>query len=140
MIRLAVFAIVAAAGAIFVLPKAPHMQHVRFHLGSGSSRIVLATARIGRPTSGSAGKPHGLEPLSAHPPLDSDRWERETIWHFDHGAPPSIEWSFELPNGEADLEVELASAAHVVGRNVKIDLASGGETKVELVDVMGSLE
>jgi hypothetical protein len=117
LLRVAVFAAVFAIGAYFVLPKAPHGQNVRIHLGSGSSRIVRATARIGR----------------------GGNWDRETTWRFDQGAPPAIPWRFELPNGEADIEVELASSAQVVARAVHVKL-SGDETSVELGDTIRGLE
>ena len=108
---------VFAIGAWFVLPKAPHEQRVRLHLGSGSTRVVRATARIGHPGA----------------------WDRETTWRFDHGAPPAIAWSFELPNGSAEIEVELATTASIVDRKAKVDL-SGKETSVELSDAMRGLE
>jgi len=116
LIRIAVFAVVAAVGAWFILPKAPHEQNLRLHLGSGSSRVVRATARVGR----------------------GGAWDRETTWTFEHGAPPAIAWKFELPNGKADVEVELASSASIVGTKTNVQLG-GGETNVELSETMRGL-
>ena len=90
--QLVVFAIVLAAVAIFLLPKVPHAQRVRLHLGVGSSSIVAVTARVG--ALGAAGV-----------------WDREATWRFPEGAPPSIEWTFELPDGAAAIEVELTKAS-----------------------------
>ncbi|MGZ5968760.1 MAG: hypothetical protein ACXWP4_13905, partial [Polyangiales bacterium] len=67
LLRLAVFGVVAIGAAVFVLPALPRAQHLRLHLGSGSSQLVKASARIGR----------------------EGAWDRVTSWRFDHGAPPS---------------------------------------------------
>ena len=66
-------------------------------------------------------------------------WERETTWRFDHGAPPSISWKFELPNGAAEVEVELVSALSITNRSTKVDL-QGAETSVELSEALRGLE
>ena len=65
-------------------------------------------------------------------------WDRETTWRFDNGAPPSVVWKFELPNGNAEIEVELASAAMISSQRTKIEL-KGEETSVELADAMRGL-
>ena len=117
LIRMGVIGAVFAIGAAFVLPNAPRSQRVRIHFGGGSSRVVRATARVGR---------DGV-------------WDRETTWRFESGAPPSLAWSFELPNGSANVEVEVASAARIASRTVQVEL-SGGETSVELAPAMSGLE
>jgi hypothetical protein len=116
MLRIAVFATVAAIAAVFVYPAAPREQHLRLHLGSGSSLLVGASARIGR----------------------GGAWDRATTWHFDAGAPPSIAWDFELPNGGADVEIELSTKSDSVTKKVHVEL-SGGDTTVELADAMKGL-
>lgn len=115
-IRLAVFAAVFAVAAIFVLPAVPRAQHVRVHLGSGSTRVTSATARIG----------HG------------GTWDRETSWRFDTGAPPSFEWDFELPNGTADVEIDLSTKDGAVSRKLQLDLR-GGDATLELGEAMRGL-
>ena len=119
LLRIGSFALVAAIGLFFVLPKAPHDQHLRMHLGTGSSRIVHATARVAL---GGAGK----------------GWDREADFRFDAGAPPSFVWSFSLPNGKAHLEVELSTKSDVAldARDVEL---SGDEVAVELAPTMGRL-
>lgn len=118
-LRFAVFgAFLGVAGAI-VLPTVPRDQQLRLHLGPGSTRVTRATARITRDLAGG--------------------WDRETTWRFDHGAPPSITWKFELPNGGADVEVELASALAVTSRRARVEL-SGEEQSVELSEALRGLE
>ena len=117
LIRPALFAVVALIAGIVLLPKVPRAQQVRLHLGVGSSHVVSATARIGR----------------------DGAWDRETTWRFDHGAPPSVDWSFDLTNGPAQVEVELQSATSSGQRSVQLDL-HGGESDVELADVTRGLE
>jgi hypothetical protein len=116
LIRVAVFALVAAIAGIFVWPKVPRAQEMRLHLGIGASRVVQATARVGH----------------------AGIWDREKTWRFDHGAPSSLVWSFELPNGEADVEVELSSAQAIAQRTAHVDLR-GGETSIELEPTLRSL-
>jgi hypothetical protein len=116
-VRPAVFAVVAGVAAVVLLPKVPRSQQVRLHLGVGSSRVVSATARIGR----------------------DGTWDRETTWRFDHGAPASIDWSFDLANGPAQVEVELQSATSTGQRTLRIDLR-GGASEVELAEVTRGLE
>lgn len=117
-LRLGVFGAIVGVAAALVLPAVPRDQNVRLHLGTGSSKVVRATARISRDL------PSG--------------WDRETTWRFDHGAPPSIVWRFELPNGNADVEVELASNGATSSQRSKIEL-KGEETSVELSDAMRGL-
>jgi hypothetical protein len=116
LLRFAVFGVVAIGAAVFVLPALPRAQHLRLHLGSGSSQLVRASARIGH----------------------DGAWDRVTSWRFEHGAPPSISWDFELPNGAQEIEVELSSASDSVTKKVHVELA-GGETTVELQDAMRGL-
>lgn len=116
LIRVAVFAVVGAIAGIFVWPNVPREQEVRLHFGIGSSRVVQATARVGH----------------------SGAWDREKTWRFDHGAPSSLVWDFDLPNGEADLEVEVSSAQAIAQQKVHVDL-QGGETSVELEPTLRSL-
>jgi hypothetical protein len=118
-LRFAVFGAFMGVAAALVLPTVPRDQSVRLHLGAGSTRVTRATARITRDVTGG--------------------WDRETTWSFDHGAPPSITWKFELPNGNADVEVELASAVAISSHRAKVDLA-GHEATVELTDAMRGLE
>lgn len=117
-LRLGVFGAFIGIAAALVLPTVPREQRVRLHLGPGSTRVVGATARIARDV--------------------ASGWDRETTWRFDHGAPPSVAWSFELPNGTADVEVELASAASITHQRAKIDL-HGDEMTVELTDSVRGL-
>jgi len=117
-LRLGVFGAFLGVAAALVLPNVPRDQNVRLHLGSGSTKVVRATARITRDaTSG---------------------WDRETTWRFDNGAPPSIVWRFELPNGNAEVEVELASSASIASQRTKVEL-KGEETTVELAEAMRGL-
>jgi hypothetical protein len=116
LLRAAVFGVVAIGAAVFILPAVPRAQHVRLHLGSGSSQLTKASARVGR----------------------AGAWDRVTSWRFDHGAPPSISWEFELPNGAREIEVELTTASDSVTRKVSVDL-EGGETNVELQEAMRGL-
>jgi hypothetical protein len=108
-------AFIGVAGA-FVLPRVPRSQHVRVHLGTGSSRLVRVTARISR----------------------EGALDRESTFRFDHGAPPSLEWEFELPNGGADVEVELASATGLGEQRTHVEL-DGKELTVEAREAMGKL-
>ena len=116
LIRVAVFAVVGAIAGIVVWPNVPRAQEVRLHFGIGASRVVQATARVGH----------------------SGAWDREKTWRFDHGAPSSLVWSFDLPNGEADVEVEVSSAQAIAQQSVHLDLR-GGETNVELEPTLRSL-
>jgi hypothetical protein len=118
LIRLAVFGVVAAIAGLVVWPKVPRAQEVRLHFGIGASRVVSATARVGH----------------------AGAWDREKTWRFDAstGAPSSLVWSFELPNGEADVEVEVSSAVAIAQQTVHVDL-EGGETNVELEPTLRSL-
>lgn len=116
-VRPALFALVALVAGVFLLPKIPRTQQVRLHLGVGSSHVVAATARIGR---------DGV-------------WDRQTTWRFDHGAPPSFEWAFDLPNGPANVEVELSSTSSTESRALQLDL-HGEEANVELADATRGLE
>lgn len=117
-LRLGVFGAFIGIAAALVLPTVPREQHVRLHLGAGSTRIVAATARVARNV--------------------AEGWDRETTWRFEHGAPPSITWSFDLPNGTADVEVELASAATITHQRAKVDL-HGDEMTVELAEAVQGL-
>lgn len=117
-LRFAVFGAFAGVAAALVVPTVPRAQRLRLHLGAGSSKVVRATARITRD-------------LAAG-------WDRETTWSFSNGAPPSVAWSFDLPNGAAEVEVELASAASIASHKAKVDL-HGHETSVELSDAMRGL-
>lgn len=108
-------AFIGVAGA-FVLPRVPRAQHVRVHLGTGSSRVVRLTARVSR----------------------DGALDRETTFRFDRGAPPSLEWEFELPNGGADVELELASATGLGEQRTHVEL-DGKELTVEARDAMGKL-
>jgi hypothetical protein len=116
LLRALVFGVVAIFAAVFVLPAVPRAQHVRLHLGSGSSRLTRASARVGR----------------------AGAWDRVASWRFDHGAPPSISWELELPNGAREIEVELTSASDSVTKKLSVDL-EGGETTVELQEAMRGL-
>ena len=111
------FGVVAALAGVFVWPKVPRAQEVRLHFGIGASRVVSATARVG----------HG------------GAWDREKTWRFDNGAPSSLVWAFELPNGEADVEVEVSSAQTIAQQKVHVELA-GRETNVELEPTLRSLQ
>lgn len=116
LLRAAVFGVVAIGAAVFVLPAVPRAQHVRLHLGSGSSQLTRASARVGKPGA----------------------WDRVTSWRFEHGAPPAISWDFELPNGPQEIEVELVTAGDSVTKKLSVDL-EGGETTVELQEAMRGL-
>lgn len=111
------FAVVAGIAALALFPKIPRNQQVRLHLGVGSTRIVAATARVGR---------DGV-------------WDRETTWRFEHGAPSSVDWSFELSNGPASVEVEISSPTSTEQRTVQLDLR-GGESSVELAETTRGLQ
>jgi hypothetical protein len=117
-LRLGVFGAFVGIAAALVLPTVPRDQNLRLHLGPGSSKVVRATARVTRDM--------------------ASGWDRETTWRFDQGAPPSIVWRFELPNGKAEVEVELASAAAVSAQRATIELKSE-ETSVELGEAMRGL-
>ncbi len=119
--RLAVMGGVFAIGAAMILPEVPREQRVRLHLGAGSSRVVKATARVAQ-VKGRAGP----------------TWDRETTWQFPSGAPPSVGWTFELPNGAAEVEVELVSAADSVAKTTRVELG-GDEANVELVEALRAL-
>jgi hypothetical protein len=118
-LRWGVFGAFLGVATALVLPTVPRAQHLRLHLGSGSTKVVRATARIARDV--------------------ALGWDRETTWRFDRGAPPSVAWDFELPNGTADVEVELASAASISSHRAKVDLA-GKETSVELSEALRGME
>ncbi len=118
-LRFAVFGGFLGIAAAIVVPTVPRDQQLRLHLGPGSSRVTRATARITRDAAGG--------------------WDRETTWQFAHGAPPSLTWKFELPNGSADVEVELASAVAVTSRRARVDL-HGEEQSVELSEALRGLE
>lgn len=115
-LRIGTFVAFLGVASAFVLPRVPRAQHVRVHLGSGSSRVVRVTARVSRDGS-----------------LD-----RETSFRFDRGAPPAFEWDFELPNGAADVEIELITLAGVAEQKTRVEL-DGKETTVEAKDAMGRL-
>jgi len=126
LVRPAVFAVVLLVAALVLWPKVPRAQQLRMHLGVGSSHVVAATARIGR----------------------DGTWDRQATWRFDHGAPsssgvggapPVIDWAFDLPNGPADVEVELQSTTSSDLRAVHVDLR-GGESDVELTEMTRGLE
>jgi hypothetical protein len=123
------FGLVGAAigiAAAIVVPNIPRSQQVRLHLGPGSSRVVHVAARI------AAGKAEANRPEGT--------WDRQASFRFEHGAPPSVMWNFELPNGEADLEVELASSMAVsLSKRFHVEL-TGKETNVELGEAMRGLE
>jgi hypothetical protein len=123
MIRFAVFGIVAAVAGVVVLPKVPREQQIRLHLGIGASNVLRATARVGHRDGQSA-------------------WDREKTWTFDHGAPSSLAWSFDLPNGEADVEVELVSKTTVAQRvaRVRFEGTSSAEQSIELEPETRGLE
>ncbi|GAC1355856.1 MAG: hypothetical protein NVSMB47_09290 [Polyangiales bacterium] len=110
-IRLVVFSILGLLAAVLILPKVPREQRMRLHFGVGSSHVVRATARVGR----------------------DGAWDRESTWRFERGAPASVEWTFALPNGEADVEVELSSATSSAQSHQRVDLR-GGETSLELAE------
>lgn len=103
--QLALFAIVVAVVAIVLLPKLPHAQRVRLHLGVGASNVTTVTARIG-------------------PPGVTNDWDREATWRFPSGAPPSIVWETEHADGPCDVEVELSSQARSETTRARIDLKS----------------
>jgi hypothetical protein len=114
--RIGLFLAFLATMGLFVMPRVPRSQHVRVHLGPGSSRVVRLTARVSR----------------------GGALDRETAFRFERGAPPALGWDFELPNGGADVEVELVSAAGIAERTVHVDLA-GEETTVEIADAVRTL-
>lgn len=119
--RFGVIGAIIGIGAALVVPNVPRSQEVRLHLGPGSSRVVRMSARVG------SGHAEG-------------GWDRQTTWRFDRGAPPSVSWSFQLPHGEADVEVELSSAlAATASKRIHLEL-SGKETVVELAEAMRGLE
>lgn len=112
---------IAGIALALVVPAIPKNQQVRLHLGTGSSKVVQVAARV------------------AHPKFDGT-WDRQATFRFERGAPPSVVWSFELQNGEADIEVELASAvATTLSKRLHVEL-SGKETNVELGEAMRGLE
>ncbi|MBI2388977.1 MAG: hypothetical protein HYV09_05100 [Deltaproteobacteria bacterium] len=119
-LRLGVFGAIVGVAAALILPTIPRGQNLRLHLGSGSSRVIRVDARVGR----DGGTPG---------------WERETTWRFDRGAPPSVNWTFELPNGAADVEVELATPTRTVSKRVHVDL-NAAETTLELQDTTRALD
>jgi hypothetical protein len=114
--RVGVFLTFAAVCAYFVLPRVPRSQHVRIHLGVGSSRIVRVVARVSR----------------------DGKLDRETTLSYARGAPPTIEWEFELPNGEADVEVEVSSATGIETQQAHVDLETA-EVTVEAAPAMQRL-
>jgi len=126
-------AIIGIAAAV-VVPNVPRAQQVRLHLGPGSSRVTHLAARV------AAGNSHTHVPPSADPWKSEGAWDRQATWRFDHGAPPSVTWSFELQNGEADIEIELASSmATTLSKRFHVEL-TGKETNVELGEAMRGLE
>jgi hypothetical protein len=128
--RFVVMGGVFAIGAVMIYPTVPREQDLRLHFGSGSSRVVRATARVARVVAPEDERASGRE---------GNAWERETTWSFANGAPPSITWSFELPNGAADVEVEVTTQLGGASRTTRIEL-KGGETKVELAELMRALD
>lgn len=120
--RIGVMGFVFAVGAAMILPEVPREQRVRLHLGAGSSQVVKATARVAQ-VKGRSGA----------------TWDRETTWQFPSGAPPSLAWTFELPNGAADVEVELVTKADAVAKTTRVELG-GEDANVELVEAMRALQ
>jgi hypothetical protein len=114
--RVGLFLAFLATMGLFVMPRVPKSQHVRVHLGPGSSRVVRMTARVSR----------------------EGALDRETSFRFERGAPPALGWDFVLPNGGADVEVELVSASGISERKVHVELA-GEETTVEIADAVRTL-
>lgn len=114
--RIGLFLAFLATMGLFVMPRVPRSQHVRLHLGPGSSRVVRLTARVSR----------------------GGALDRETSFRFERGAPPALGWDFVLPNGGADVEVELVSASGIAERTVHVELA-GEETTVEIADAVRTL-
>jgi hypothetical protein len=110
--QLVVFAILAAVVAIVLLPKLPHPQRVRLHVGVGASNVTSMTARIGAADSNGGAK---------------TEWDREATWRFPAGAPPSIVWETEHVDGPCDLEVELSSPTRTETTRAQIDLKSGSK-------------
>jgi hypothetical protein len=90
-------------------PATPHDQRVRIRLGTGAPDVVAVTARLRR----------------------DGRVEREMKWRFDRGAPPSLEWRFEVANGPADVEVQVAGRAEDSETKRAVDL-EGDEIVAEL--------
>ncbi len=115
-LKLGLFVGSLAFMGLFVLPRVPRSQHVRVHLGPGSSRVVQLTARVSR----------------------GGALDRESSFRFARGAPPSLAWDFELPNGEAELEIELASSTGISERKVWLDLR-GEEANVEVGEALRAL-
>ena len=123
LLRVLGFVAVALGAAVFVYPALPRTQHVRLHLGAGSTRVVSVRARLS----------------VQHDVATRERgWDRETHFRFPTGAPPSVEWTFEHENGKVRLEVELTSATSTTDGNWEI-LLGGGETTLELVELMRGL-
>ncbi len=114
--RIGLFLAFLATMGLFVMPRVPRTQHLRVHLGPGSSRVLRVTARISR----------------------DGALDRETTFRFERGAPPALAWDFELPNGGAEVEVELVGATGVADRKAHVELA-GEETTVEIADAVRSL-
>jgi hypothetical protein len=56
--------------------------------------------------------------------------DRESELRFDRVAPPVVPIDFELPNGDADVEIELSSADAVGSVKAHVDL-EGKETTIE---------
>lgn len=120
-LRFGVIGAIVGIAAAIVVPNIPRSQQVRLHFGPGSSKVVQIAARV------------------ASPKFDGT-WDREATFRYEKGAPPSVLWSFELQNGEADIEVELASAMAVtLSKRFHVELA-GKETNVELGEAMRGLE
>ncbi|MFI5299170.1 MAG: hypothetical protein ACHREM_13825 [Polyangiales bacterium] len=103
--QFALVAIVIAVVAIVLLPKVPHAQRVRLHVGIGASNVMSVTARLG-------------------PPGATSDWDREATWRFPSGAPPSIVWETERTDGPCDVEVELSSATRTETSRTQIELKS----------------
>lgn len=116
-LRLGVFGAIVGVAAALILPTIPREQRLRLHLGSGSSRVVRIDARVGR----------------------DGGWERVSTWRFERGAPPSVNWTFDLPNGTADVEVDLMTATSTSSQRGRVEL-NAQETSVELAEAMRALD
>ena len=114
--RVGLFVTFLATMGLFVMPRVPRSQHVRVHLGPGSSRVTRITARVSR----------------------GGAVDRETSFRFERGAPPALAWDFELPNGGAEVEVELVSVTGLAERKVAVELA-GEEVTVEIAEAVRTL-
>ena len=113
------FGAVAAGAALFLWPAMPRAQRVRMHLGVGSTRVISVRARLADP-------------------LRTTGWDRESMFQFPSGAPPSFDWTFDQENGKVRVEVELHTVNSTADGKWEILLA-GGETVLELSDMMRGL-